>query len=281
MVSTYRISQLAEQVGVPATTLRFYEKKGLVPAARTPGGYRFYTDADADRLRFIATAKRLGLPLDRIRELLGVWDGGMCREVRDELRPLVVAQVGATDERVQELRTFRDRLSSALAQLDDLPARHGPCDPACSFLHGVPDPPAPLLRRRMTVPEVPRAPASNDGPESAVAVCSLDGEGYADRVAQWRDLLGDVVRERLPDGGVTVRLPSERAGRVAELVVAEQRCCPFFAFELTFSGPDVALTAHAPEGAEPLVAALLGTEPIDTGIGDTGHDDFDQDRCRC
>ena len=38
-MSTYRISQLADQVGVPATTLRFYEREGLLPAVRTSSGY--------------------------------------------------------------------------------------------------------------------------------------------------------------------------------------------------------------------------------------------------
>ncbi|WP_235032650.1 MerR family transcriptional regulator [Actinacidiphila yanglinensis] len=39
-LTTYRISQLAERCGVPATTLRFYEDTGLLPAERTASGYR-------------------------------------------------------------------------------------------------------------------------------------------------------------------------------------------------------------------------------------------------
>lgn len=271
-MDTYRISQLAERAGVPATTLRYYEAQGLVPVGRTPGGYRLYTDADADRVRFISAAKHLGLPLDQIRDLLGVWDGGMCREIRDELRPMVAAQVTAAEDRIQDLRTFRDRLTAALAHLADLPARDGPCDPACAFLNDLParDPARTLLRPTSTPghPPSPNVDAGSDGPAAA---CSLDGDAYADRIAQWRDLLGDAVREQLPDGGFTVRLPAERAGRVAELVVAEQRCCPFFVFELVFSGPHLALTARAPEGAELLVAALWGIEPAEPGPVDLGE----------
>lgn len=261
-VSTYRISQLAERAGIPATTLRYYEKEGLVPAARTPGGYRLYTDADAERVRFIAAAKHLGLPLDRIRDLLAVWDGGMCREVRDELRPMVAAQVSAADVRIGDLRTFRDRLIAALAHLQDLPAQEGPCDPACAFLHDLPDRvPAPTPHWRLPTPRPP-APTVEGGPDIPAVACSLDGDGYTDRIEQWRTLLSDADRKPLPDGGVTVRLPAVRAGRLAELVVAEQRCCPFLTFELTFSGEHVALTVHAPEGAEPLVATLCDPEPV-------------------
>ncbi|WP_244318556.1 MerR family DNA-binding transcriptional regulator [Streptomyces brevispora] len=48
-----RISQLAERSGVPATTLRFYETAGLLPAERTPAGYRLYGQDAVDRLAFI------------------------------------------------------------------------------------------------------------------------------------------------------------------------------------------------------------------------------------
>lgn len=57
-----RISQLAERSGVPATTLRFYEGAGLLPADRTPAGYRSYDEDAVERLAFIGAAKRLGLP---------------------------------------------------------------------------------------------------------------------------------------------------------------------------------------------------------------------------
>jgi MerR family copper efflux transcriptional regulator len=264
-VSTYRISQLSERAGIPATTLRYYEKEGLVPAARTPGGYRLYTDADAERVRFIAAAKHLGLPLDQIRELLGAWDGGMCREIRDELRPMVAAQIIAADERIADLRAFRDRLTGALAHLKVLPAKDGPCDPACAFLHEFPDrAPAPTLDRR-TSTRPPQQPGTGDAvPDSPGIACSLDEDGYSDRIEQWRTLLADADREKLRDGGVAVRLPAVHAGRLAELVVAEQECCPFFTFELVFSGATVVLAVRAPEGAESLVAALLNTDLADT-----------------
>jgi len=70
-----RISELADAVGVAPSTVRYYERIGLVPAPeRTSSGYRIY-DSDAEaRLRFIVRGKRLGLTLAQVRELLGVWD---------------------------------------------------------------------------------------------------------------------------------------------------------------------------------------------------------------
>lgn len=262
-MSRYRISQLAERTRVPATTLRFYEKLGLVPAARSEGGYRIYTDTDADRVRFISAAKLLGLPLDQIRDLLGVWDGGMCREIRDELQPMVAAQVTAAGERMEELRTFRDRLTGALAHLRNLPARNGPCDPACAFLHDLPGRAA--LPRRTPPEPPPPASAGAPGASTSGIACSLDTDGYAERIADWRRVLGDADREPFQGGGLKVRLPAVRAGRLVELVLAEQRCCPFLEFQMVFDGAHVELIARAPDGVEPLVAALFETEPGGAG----------------
>src|SRR6266496_3810667 len=88
-VSRYRISQLAERSGVPASTLRFYENLGLLPAERTTAGYRLYDDTAPERLAFIASAKVLGLGLEEIRDLLGVRAQGVCGNVRERLAPLV------------------------------------------------------------------------------------------------------------------------------------------------------------------------------------------------
>lgn len=78
-VPQMRISQLAERSGVPATTLRFYETAGLLPADRTAAGYRLYDQEAVERLAFIGAAKHLGLPLEEIADLLGVWEtGGLC-----------------------------------------------------------------------------------------------------------------------------------------------------------------------------------------------------------
>jgi MerR family transcriptional regulator, copper efflux regulator len=156
-VGTYRISQLAERTGVPATTLRFCEKEGLLAAARTSAGYRAYTDDDAERVRFIGAAKGLGLSLARIRALLTVRDGGLCREVRDELRGLVADRISDTEHRIDELRAFREHLDRASARLCELPAVDGPCGPACADVHETP------------------------------VACSLDAGGYSARVARWAE----------------------------------------------------------------------------------------------
>ncbi|CPT31592.1 MerR family transcriptional regulator [Mycobacteroides abscessus subsp. abscessus] len=129
-----RISQLAKRSGVPASTLRFYETLGLLAAQRTDSGYRIYDEATVERLAFIRAAKRVGLPLEEIGELLTVWDQGACVDVRTRLRPMMTARLDEVTSRIGELRAFADVLTDALDHLDALPDRATPCDASCSFL---------------------------------------------------------------------------------------------------------------------------------------------------
>ncbi|NEC20310.1 MerR family transcriptional regulator, partial [Streptomyces parvus] len=133
-MTSMRISQLAERSGVPATTLRFYESAGLLSADRTPAGYRMYGEDAVDRLAFIGAAKHLGLALEEIGELVGVWEAGACRDVKADLRPRISARLAEAESRAAELAAFTASLRGALAHLDALPDRAGRCDPGCGFL---------------------------------------------------------------------------------------------------------------------------------------------------
>ena len=64
------ISELGRRSGVPTTTLRFYDQDGLLPARRSPAGYRLCNGSAVDRLAFISTAKSAGLQLPELRQLL-------------------------------------------------------------------------------------------------------------------------------------------------------------------------------------------------------------------
>ena len=54
---------MAQQAGIPASTLRYYDKEGLLPfVERTPGGIRIFQDRDMEWLRVIGRLKRAGMP---------------------------------------------------------------------------------------------------------------------------------------------------------------------------------------------------------------------------
>lgn len=75
------IGGLARAAKVHIETIRYYQRRGLLPEPkRPPGGIRRYGDADIDRLTFVKTAQQLGFSLDEVSDLLRLEDGTHCQE---------------------------------------------------------------------------------------------------------------------------------------------------------------------------------------------------------
>ncbi|MEO6625284.1 MAG: Hg(II)-responsive transcriptional regulator [Burkholderiaceae bacterium] len=77
------IGALADSAGVNVETIRFYQRKGLLPQPEKPyGSIRRYGHAELERVRFIKSAQRLGFSLEEVGELLKLEDGTRCGEAR-------------------------------------------------------------------------------------------------------------------------------------------------------------------------------------------------------
>ena len=101
-----RISELAASAGVPTSTVRYYERVGLLgPPARTTSGYRDYDDEAATRLLFVARARRMGLTCEQIGDLLPVWGGANCAAAHDEVGRLLVDRQEEVAARIAELES--------------------------------------------------------------------------------------------------------------------------------------------------------------------------------
>ena len=80
----YTIGALAKATEVHVETIRYYQRRGLVPEPAKPlGGIRRYEDVHARRLRFIKHAQTLGFRLDEVADLLALEDGRHCREAEE------------------------------------------------------------------------------------------------------------------------------------------------------------------------------------------------------
>ena len=121
------IGQAATASGISAKMLRYYESIGLIRApTRTGSNYRVYTAEDVRTLRFIHRARAFGFPIERIRQLVGLWQHHRpSREVKD----LALAHVAELDKRIGELVAMRDALRG-LAE-----CCHGDATPDCPILH--------------------------------------------------------------------------------------------------------------------------------------------------
>ena len=242
----YQIAEAARRTGFTPTALRFYERAGLVPTVRTPAGYRIYTDDDLDRLRFIGRAKRLGLPLGDIRELVRAWDAGLCQTVKERLDALLTARSVDVAARVAELHAFDEALARARQALAG-PTPAGRCDDSCGCVGDA---------AAIVTPSTWPAQA---GP--AAVACTLTGAAQQDRAGDWAELLRLASATATVDGGVDITFPAEPAviARVVTLAVAEQLCCSFFRFSLDVEGSGVLFRVRAPIEAGPVVDALFAT----------------------
>jgi len=106
------IGRLAKAAGVGIDTVRFYERRGLLPEPRrTASGYRLYGQETVARIEFIRRAKQLGFTLDEILLLLKLQDqGGKKAEVRD-LTQHKLAEINSKISDLERIRTVLQDLS--------------------------------------------------------------------------------------------------------------------------------------------------------------------------
>ena len=120
-----RISEIAESAGVPASTVRYYERVGLMALpSRTASGYRDYDQDAVARLLFITRARRMGLSCDQIVSLIPVWAGTNCGAAHERVARLVEQKQAEIAERMAELQQFAAQLDEVRATLDAEPPPH-------------------------------------------------------------------------------------------------------------------------------------------------------------
>jgi MerR family transcriptional regulator, mercuric resistance operon regulatory protein len=122
------IGGLARAAGVGVETVRYYQRRGLLPEpARPPGEVRRYGKGDAKRLKFIRSAQAAGFTLNEIKELLDL----DAADDRARAHELAQARVAALDTKIAELRQARDALAGLATACAK--KRGGPCPILSAF----------------------------------------------------------------------------------------------------------------------------------------------------
>lgn len=132
-MDSMNIGDAARASSVSAKMIRHYESIGLIGAARrTDAGYRVYSTQDVQVLQFIHRARALGFSLDRIRDLLALWqDKG---RASSDVRALAREHIGELNRKIAEMEAMRRTLERLAASchgdsrsdcpiLDDLAAQ--------------------------------------------------------------------------------------------------------------------------------------------------------------
>ncbi len=116
------IGELADAVGLPSQTIRFYERKGLLPEpGRGSNGYRVYDQSTLTRLNFIRSAQGAGLTLAEIGSIIDLREDGTvpCTHV-----------AGLIDNKLADVRARISDLAVLKVELEGLIERSQRLDPA-------------------------------------------------------------------------------------------------------------------------------------------------------
>lgn len=120
-ITTYKIGQVARRADIDKETVRYYEKRNLIPEPdRRRSGYRIFTQRHIDQIRFIKRAQELGFTLSEIKELLKLRmdEDTTCSEIKSEAQE----KYKDVQEKIEDLQ----RIKETLLELIDSCSGEGP-----------------------------------------------------------------------------------------------------------------------------------------------------------
>jgi Hg(II)-responsive transcriptional regulator len=121
------MSETASQAGVNVQTIRYYERRGLLPSPRRrPSGYRDFQADTVRRIRFIKRAQDLGFSLDEIAELLQLRAARPRNRTR--IRAIAERRVQQIEQKIADLEAMRTVLRELVHQC------HAGTTPECPII---------------------------------------------------------------------------------------------------------------------------------------------------
>jgi len=128
-----KVKQLAEQLGVPADTVRYYTRIGFIkPRKNSTNGYKAYSKQDQKRLDFIINARRLGFSIKDVKAILGEADKGLssCPLVRT----LIEKRLEETEAQFRHTLELRTKMQAAVEEWRFKPDRAPTSEMICHLI---------------------------------------------------------------------------------------------------------------------------------------------------
>lgn len=113
MLKELKIGAVAKAAGVTVDAVRFYERRGILPAPqRRASGYRIYRETAVERIQFVKQLQTLGFSLDDILEVLGMLDSGAA--TCSNQQPRFAAVLQRIDDEMSALQATRNKISEVI-----------------------------------------------------------------------------------------------------------------------------------------------------------------------
>lgn len=114
-----RIGEFAKKAGVTPRTVRYYESLGLLgPSAREGSGFRYYTDAELEKLQKINDLKELGLSLEEISSVFPLYFADPTRlKGKRKIVEILKSHLQETEEKITSLEQFRAELIATIDRI--------------------------------------------------------------------------------------------------------------------------------------------------------------------
>lgn len=114
MTHSLQIGDLARSAGIPAATIRYYEKIGLLSSpARSDGNYRRYGSDDLARLIFVRRAREIGFSIEQVRDLLELSDHR--EDDCGTVMKLAQEHLADVEQKINDLVSLKQRLSTLVS----------------------------------------------------------------------------------------------------------------------------------------------------------------------
>ncbi|MGY3778512.1 MerR family transcriptional regulator [Isobaculum melis] len=113
----YTIKKLAQKVALPVSTIRYYERVGLLVPQRGENHYRYFTEADVLKIKYIKVMKYIGFTIEEIKRLLQLDETPLEAACIAEMDGLLGHKEKAIHEKIKQLTLVLDLMTSMKPQL--------------------------------------------------------------------------------------------------------------------------------------------------------------------
>ncbi len=116
--NTYQIGDIAQQLGLSTRTVRYYEELGFIRPQRSSGGFRLYTERDADTIRMVIRFRDLGMALEEIKALISPSPEGISQQTVQRLREALAFRREEFEHRIEKYREGIAQIERVLQLLE-------------------------------------------------------------------------------------------------------------------------------------------------------------------